>query len=81
MEVSYAVNIIDAVVRDNLTETGDLLEIQEECAKNPEFERQLTERCLRSDVEDLRTLIEDGIASIRSHHFRMARRGGRRGRW
>lgn len=79
MDMNFAIGILDAVTRENLTETGDLVDIQEECERDPKFAGALANAC-GFTPEALATTISNGIRDIRSHHARMERRE-RRGRW
>ncbi len=83
MDLNFAIGIIDAVIRENLTETGDLVEIQKEIENNPKFAGDLGAH-FKMMPEQLAFVVQQGIGDIRSHHERLTRRQemwSRRGRW
>jgi len=80
MDMNFAIGILDAVTRENITETGDLVEIQEECQRDPKFAGALANAC-GFTPEALAETIQNGINDIRAHHVRMERRSRRSCRW
>jgi hypothetical protein len=80
MDMNFAIGILDAVTRDNLTETGDLVEIKEECERDSKFAGALANAC-GFTPEALARTIDNGISDIRAHHARMERRERRGRRW